>query len=259
MPTEKSTINWYNKNATGYVAHVRNTNESIYHSLYEKPAMYGLVPNLRGKKVISLGCGSGEDSIHLKKRGAKESIGIDISTELIKIAQKSYPTCSFYVMNMEKLKFSNNTLDFAYSSLAIHYLENWTPVFKEVYRVLKPNSYFLFSCGHPTRTAMASFNNKTEESSKLETTKNKISGKVKIVGSYLDRKKLSGGFGKNTVTTWRKSFSEISSEILSAGFLIERIEEPRPLKKMETLSPQTYKKLNKIPEFVIFRLFKPSN
>lgn len=257
MPTGKQTINWYNKNADKYTAHVRDPQDSVYHAYYEKPAMYSLVPNIKNKKVISLGCGSGEDSSRLKKLGAKKSVGIDISTGLLKIAKESHSECDFQIMDMEHLKFPNSSFDFAYSSLAIHYLEDWTKVFKEVFRVLKPNSYFLFSCGHPVKYAMRSANTDTHIFSKLEIAKNIKTGKITVTGDYLKRRKLIDGFGKNSVTTWRKSFSEISSEIASSGFLIERIIDPKPLKKLQNIYPEKFKKLSKIPEFAIFRLLKP--
>ena len=257
MPTDRQTIDWYNNNAEKYAQHVRNNQDSVYHAYYEKPAMYKLLPPLSGKRVISLGCGSGEDSSYLKKSGAKESVGIDISSELIKIAETSHPECEFHIMDMENLDFPDSSFDFAYSSLAIHYLEKWDSVFKEVYRILKPNSFFLFSCGSPVRYFMEGSETENESINKLEISKNKITKEVTIIGDYLGRKKLTDGFGKDTVTTWCKSFGEISSEISSSGFLIERIVEPKPLKELADIFPEKYKKLSKISEFVIFRLLKP--
>lgn len=97
----------------------------------------------------------------------------DLSDELITIAKKSYPECEFQVMDMQKLDFSEDTFDFVYSSLAIHYVEDWNKVFKEVYRVLKPNSCFLFSCGHPVRFAMDDGGNAEHLVKKLEIIKEK--------------------------------------------------------------------------------------
>src|SRR6266850_4009521 len=151
MSTDKNVIKWYNDNAEEYVKHVRNDKDSVYHTYYEKPAMYDLLPDLANKTVLSLGCGSGEDSEYLRKIGAKKSVGIDISEKLIEIAKLSYSDCEFLAMDMEKLNFPEESFDLVYSSLAINYIEDWTNVFKEVYRVLKPNSFFLFSCGHPVR------------------------------------------------------------------------------------------------------------
>jgi len=259
MSTNKKTINWYNKNAIEYTQHVRDKKDSIYHSLYEKPAMYKLIPNIKNKKVISLGCGSGEDSNYLKKIGASKSIGIDISKNLIEIARKSYPDCNFEYMNMEKLNFPNNSFDFAYSSLAIHYIKDWTKVFKEVYRVLKPNSYFLFSCEHPIKTSMmVSKNDESEKIKQLAIIKNKITNETNIIGNYLEKRPLETKFSINeeTVTTWHKSIGEIVKEINKTGFLIENFVEPKPKLKMKAISNYDYKKLSEIPEFMIFKLIK---
>lgn len=259
MSTTKKTINWYNKNAREYTKHVRDRNDSIYHSLYEKPSMYRLIPNIKNKKVISLGCGSGEDSNYLKKLGASKSVGIDISKNLIEIAKTTYPNCIFETMDMEKINFKDKSFDFAYSSLAIHYIKDWSNVFKEVYRILKPNSYFLFSCGHSIKSSMiVSKNDEKEKIRQLSIIKNKKTNKVDIIGNYLNRRKLDIKFGinKKNVTTWHKSISEIAAEINKAGFLIENFIEPKPKLKMKSISINDYNQLNKIPEFMIFKLVK---
>lgn len=258
MSTDKESIEWYNENAEEYTKHVRTTDDSVYHSYYEKPAMYELLPNLQNKKVLSLGCGSGEDSEYLRKKGAVQSVGIDISEKLIEIAKTSYPECEFSIMDMEKLDFSDESFDFIYSSLAIHYIKDWTSVFMEAYRVLKPNSFFLFSCGHPIRTAMETTKNDEKESVRqLGVIKNKTTDELSIIGNYLDRKSLSDTLGKvGTVTSWHKSISEIVQEARTAGFVIENFVEPKPLPEMEAISPRSYKKLSKIPEFMIFKLIK---
>lgn len=253
MSTDKNSIDWYNANARDYTA---DSSSSPYHQFYEKPAMYGLIPDIKGKTVLSLGCGAGTDSSYLKSLGVDKSVGIDISSEQIKLANEIHPECDFKVMDMEHLDFPDSIFDFAYSSLAIHYIEDWTTVFKEVYRVLKPNSYFLFSCGHPVKYAMDGVNTDTDWVNKLEIAKNKETKEYRITGDYIARKKLPDGFGKNTITCWRKSYAEISSEIKSSGFLIEQIIDPMPTEGMKEEFLEKYKKLNKIPEFTIIRLIK---
>lgn len=254
MSTDKKSIDWYNQNAKNYNdAHVVG---SPYHKYYEKPAMYSLVPNIDSKNVLSIGCGAGIDSAHLKVLGAEKSVGIDISSGQIDIAKQEHPECQFEVMDMENLSFGDETFDFVYSSLAIHYVEDWTSVFKEVYRVLKPNSYFLFSCGHPVKYSMESVDTETSRVHRLEISKNKNTKEYTITGDYIARKKIPDAFGENTITCWRKSFEEISGEIQKSGFLIERMIAPTPLDQMKNEFPGDYQKLTKIPEFVILRLIK---
>ncbi len=257
MSTNDATIKWYNKNAQGYAAHVRDASDSVYHAYYEKPAMYALIPSLKGKSVLSLGCGSGEDTKYLKKRGAARSVGIDISKGLIDIARQSHPTCEFSVMDMEQLTFSKESFDFAYSSLAIHYIEDWTRVFKKVFTILKPGSRFLFSCGHPVYSALALTSSRRNIALRqLAIIRDEKNNTAEIVGDYLTRKKINDAFGRNTVTVWHKSISEIIGEATSAGFLVEKCIEPLPLEKMKEIRPRDYAILNKIPNFIIFRLIK---
>ncbi len=257
MSTDDRSRQWYEENAEAYTKHVRDGNDSVYHSMYEKPVMYELLPDLSGKSVISLGCGSGEDCHYLQTHGANEVTGIDLSDKLIDIAASSYPECDFKTMDMEHLDFPDQSFDLAYSSLAIHYIEDWHQVFSEVYRVLKPGAYFLFSCNHP----VASSPEVTQDDEKLRTTqltrtRDKSTGTITIIGDYVTRRALSS-HGDMAVTTWHKSIDEIATEATDEGFLIANIREPKPKKEMEKLFPNDYLTLRKIPYFIIFKLLKP--
>jgi len=256
MSTDKKSRQWYEDNADNYAAHTRDPNESIYHSLYEKPAMYSMLPDLTGMSVLSLGCGSGEDCNYLQAHGAKNVTGIDLSANLIEIASKSYPECQFKVMDMEQLDFSDESFEFAYSSLAMHYIEDWSQIFREVYRVLKPNSYFLFSCNHPVETAMdITQNDDANKMRQLSRSTNKTTGDITIVGDYMARKSSSDATDFE-VTTWHKPVGEISSEAVSAGFLIAGIHDPKPLERMREVSPGSFEVLSKIPCFMMIKLIK---
>lgn len=154
MSTDRNTIHHYNANAQRYHGHVSNPDDSPFHAYYEKPAIRAELPNLKGLDVISIGCGSGVDTRWLADHGAKKVVGIDISEGLIAIAQKENPDIEFHEMDMEKLDFPDESFDLAYSSLAIHYVSDWTKPLKEAYRVLRPGGQYVFSCGHPIDSAM---------------------------------------------------------------------------------------------------------
>jgi ubiquinone/menaquinone biosynthesis C-methylase UbiE len=256
MSTDERTVKWYNDHADEYTQHVRNPDESIYHSLYEKPAMYDLAPDLKDLAVISLGCGSGEDCNHLKQVGAEHVAGVDISSGLIDVANSSYPECEFRVMDMEQLDFPDASFGFAYSSLAVHYLEKWDKMLGEVYRILKPGSFFLFSCNHPVYSAMeVTQDNQETKVQQLSRTRDVKADTVNIVGDYVTRRSLQLN---DSWITWHKSIGEISQEATAAGFMIAGVHEPQPLQEMAKISPRDYDTLTKIPNFVIFKLWKPS-
>ncbi len=256
MSTDEKSLKYYKENAQKYTDHVRNSKNSVYHSYYEKPAMYALLPDVKGQTVLSIGCGSGEDSKYLKDKGAEKSIGIDITKELIDIAKNSYKDCEFHVMDMEVIDFPDESFDFVYSSLAIHYIENWENVFRNAYRILKKNSNFLFSCNHPVRFAMDSFTENNMWVRRLEISKNISTNELSFSGNYLEKRKINDVLGKDTVNAWSMPIGDITKMITNAGFVIESIIEPRPLEEMKSIDPNAYLKLSKIPEFIIFKLLK---
>lgn len=123
------------------------------HSMVEKPMMQSMLFDLTGKKVLMLGCGTGDESILLKEFGASDITGVDLSEVSVNIANECYPDCTFKVMDMHKLDFEDETFDFVYSSLTVHYSDKPEEVYKEVNRVLKKDGKLLFSIGHPLRWA----------------------------------------------------------------------------------------------------------
>lgn len=127
------------------------------HRFVEKPMMKSMMPNLKNKKILMLGCGTGEECNLLEMFGAdrKNLVGMDLSKEFIRIAKKTHPDVEFIVGDMNSLSFKENTFDFVYSSLAIHYSSTPDKTYKEVYRVLKKDGLFLFSVGHPIRWSSA--------------------------------------------------------------------------------------------------------
>ena len=127
--------------------------ETKPHRFSEKPMMKSMLPSLKGKRILMLGCGTGEESRLLKEFDATDITGIDLSSESIKIAKETYPDIEFIVGDMHKLPFEDSSFDFVYSSLAIHYSSDPKSVYQELYRILKPDGLLLFSVGHPLRWA----------------------------------------------------------------------------------------------------------
>lgn len=123
------------------------------HRFVEKPMMKSMMPDLTLKKILMLGCGTGEETELLQLFGAdiNNLIGIDLSEESIKIAKETYPNIDFRVSDMNELPFMDESFDFVYSSLTIHYTKTPNKVYDEVYRVLKKDGLLLFSVGHPIR------------------------------------------------------------------------------------------------------------
>ena len=92
---------------------------------------------------LDLGCGLGWYVQKMNEIGYNE-IGMDYSSNAVKIAKKEIHSSYFITGSAEKLPFKNESLDFVYSINMFHHLSGrmQKTAFNEVERVLKPNGYF---------------------------------------------------------------------------------------------------------------------
>jgi SAM-dependent methyltransferase len=101
--------------------------QSAWNSLYERPAMIAMLPDVRGKRVLDVGCGTGPISAWVAAHGA-DVTGFDLSPSMIRHAKgRGVPNASFRVADLsEPLSFlEDRSFDVAVASLAFHYLRDW--------------------------------------------------------------------------------------------------------------------------------------
>jgi len=101
---------------------------------------FHLLGDIRGRKVLDYGCGSGADAVLLAARGASV-IGVDISPDLIEIARKRASTYGFAIefkaASAYDLGLPGNSVDLVFSHAILHHLD-LPAARREVQRVLKP-------------------------------------------------------------------------------------------------------------------------
>ena len=74
-------------------------------NLFEIPALFSMLPDLKNKRVLDLGCGFGEHCKRFIECGAKKVVGIDISEKMLEVArnENSDPNIIYINMPMEKI------------------------------------------------------------------------------------------------------------------------------------------------------------
>ena len=252
MPTDKKSINEYNSHFEVWAG-----KKGIAHTHLEKPAMYSALGRVRGKTILCLGCGNGEECAHIKSLGARRVVGVDIAPRMIDYARKSYPGIEFKVMDMEKLKFPQSTFDLVFSSLVLHYVKDWSVVLAEVKKVLKKDGIFLFSCHNPVYWGAIITEGGDEKSRVLGYKRNKKTKKIEVYGDYLTVRKIHDTWFDNfKVTYYHKPFSSILKDMLASGFNIVGCIEPKPLRSAKKIDYVFWKKASRLPLFMIFKLQK---
>lgn len=225
----------------------------------ERPAMWSLLPDLRGKKVLCVGCGTGEECGELLERGA-EVWGIDASTESVKLAAEAFPSATFATMDMHKLDFADQMFDFAYSGLTLHYTEHIDQVLSEMKRVLKPGGVVQFSVGHPIKWA-AEFKRDPQDENKKSFIigYDTYSSPAHVYGDYLNVTKVTQKpQNYPTITYWNRPISSYLRIIREQGLELLDFVEPPVLPAVKEVDSEYFDVHSKIPQFMVFVAKKPA-
>ena len=223
--------------------------EGNANDLFEIPALLSMMPDLKGKRVLDLGCGYGEHCKLFVDRGAKRVLGIDISQKMLEIAEaeNSDPKIEYRNMPMENVSSISEAFDVAVSSLALHYVEDFAGVVKSVYHLLDQGGSFLFSQEHPLVTCHSRGSRWTKDEN----------------GKKLHLNLSDYGVSGERTTTWfvddlkiyHRTFSEIINTLTEVGFSIEKMIEPLPSKELLEQYPE-HKDLFHKPDFLLLKVRK---
>lgn len=195
----------------------RNAND-----LVEIPNFRKLIPNVKEKKILDLGCGYGENDKYCRDLGAKEILGIDISEHMIKIAEKNNTdeNIKYKVMAMEDISKIKEKFDIVISSLAFHYVKDYEKLIKDIYNLLNDNGILIFSIDHPLRIA-----SKFEPWMKKNYTE--INGKWFLLVSDYNREGIrEKEWNGVMVKKYHRNFSSLINGLVNSGFKIDKILEP---------------------------------
>ncbi len=110
-----------------------------------------IVSDYGKKRILDVGCGTGEFALRLKdRRKDLEIYGMDLSNEMIQVArQKVRPYChvDFRVGDVEELPYEDNYFDCLTCSHSFHHYPNKKKAVREMYRVLRPEGTIMIIDG----------------------------------------------------------------------------------------------------------------
>jgi len=115
----------------------------------EENAMLPLLPNLKGKTVVDLACGSGRYGRLSLERGASYVIGVDDSPAMIAVGLRAGVKLRFLEASMAEVPLQAGVADVVVCALAIGHVPEVEPVICEISRLLKPGGIALISDFHP--------------------------------------------------------------------------------------------------------------
>jgi ubiquinone/menaquinone biosynthesis C-methylase UbiE len=169
------------------------------------------------------------------RRGA-HVVGFDQSPALVELARRRTDgAVDLRVHDLaEPLDWvADACFDLVVLALTLNYVDNRLAMLREFRRVLLPEGALVISTTHPTADW------------------------ERLGGSYFAAESVEESLSPQhdwPVRAWRRPLAAVCDEFSTAGFLIERLVEPRPVPEMAVRDPESYARLEHAPAFIAFRL-----
>ena len=170
-----------------------------------------LFPNLCGKKVFDIGCGSGHSLNWCAEKGASELWGLDISTKQIENA-KQLLKGKGYAPNLLNFPMESNSgipkeyFDVVYSIYAIGWTTDLQATLNNIASYLKKDGIFIFSWDHPLMRCV-----------------NVQDDKIVFDGCYFNEDNLSCMLRGNEITIRNRKMSTYINSLAKSGLMVEQL------------------------------------
>ena len=201
-----------------------------------------LIPDLKNKNVLDLGCGFGWHCRYAREQKASYVTGVDISDRMIERAREMTrdPLITYIKAPIEDIDFSNSQFDVVISSIAFHYIESFKSISGKIYNYLKPGGSFVFSVEHPI------FTSNEKQDWYYDEHGNRLHWPV---DNYQIEGMRETIFLTENVTKYHRTISTYINELIDKGFTLSRVKESFPSDEM--LKDPGMKDENRRPMFLM--------
>lgn len=220
-------------------------------NLIEIPQIKEMLPNLKDKRILDLGCGTGDMDRYFVENGAKFVLATDISENMINVAKavNASDNIDYRVLKMEDISTLSQKFDIVYSSLAFHYIEDFDKLLKDIYALLNPNGMLIFSQESPINMATAKLS---------ETAKNKIvidGVQYHLLSGYCNEGERKVFWNDTFVTKYHRTYATLVNTLIKNSFEIIEIKDSYASPEAIDLCPKYKYQIDK-PYFTYVKALK---
>jgi ubiquinone/menaquinone biosynthesis C-methylase UbiE len=196
----------------------------------EWPALRSMLPGLQGLCVLDLGCGFGWFCRWAQEMGAERVLGVDLSENMLARAraQRQDPGVTYCLANIENLELPDAFFDLVYSSLTLHYIEDFGAVCATIRRLLAPRGHLVFSVEHPIFTAPSHPGWQTRPDG----------SKVWPINDYLLEGRRVTDWITPGVVKYHRTVASYVNSLLEQGFRLVHLEEWGPSREQIAERPE---------------------
>ncbi|WP_321921785.1 class I SAM-dependent methyltransferase [Paraburkholderia guartelaensis] len=207
----------------------------------EWPAIRALLPDLRGKRVVDLGCGFGWASRWMREQGAASVLGIDISQSMIARARADTADLAieYRIGDLDTLSLPCEAFDLVYSALAFHYVADFARLVHILRGALASAGQLVFTIEHPVYMAAANPHWISGEAGDQRGRKT-----WPVNGYAMEGERRTDWFVKG-VLKYHRTLGTTLNTLIDAGFHIQRVNEFAPTPEQTRQTPALAEELER--------------
>lgn len=214
----KETTSWGTV-ADWYDSHLKEDKDSYQRKLI-LPNLLRIMAITPGQKVLDVACGSGFFSKAFSEAGALVT-GVDISPELIALAQKNAPDGRFYAVKSHELSIiPSHSIDKISIILALQNIEKAKETLVECRRVLKTSGQLFVVLNHPAFRIPKASSWEWDDEQNIQ---------YRRIDAYMSESKtpiiMHPGKSSETTVSFHRPLQFYMKSLFGSGFLLGRFEE----------------------------------
>ena len=215
-----------------------STDTVHYGNALASESEFRLLGDVRGKRVLDLGCGTGQAAIALARQGATV-IAVDASGDQIEVAReraaRAEVRIEWHRSDLADLAFLRaDSIDIAFSAYAVGEIDDLSRLFRQVHRVLRHHGPFVFSHEHPL--ALATAQDAPAPGTVPGPPEARAEGVV-VRRSVFDPSPLGVERSGEQITLYPRTIADELTTLHRAGFRIDVLLEPAPVGDDRALLP----------------------
>ena len=218
----------------------------LWHRAIIDPTLLRVVGDVKGLRLLDLGCGNGYLTRRWARQGARTALGVDRSVPTLEFArrrERAHPSGARFLEGdaAHLPELEDSAFDLVVANMSLQDIADGEGTVREVARLLTPQGRFVFSLSHPCFDLDERSGWVVERVREPDGTWHNVVWRK--VRAYRDEREVrvpwkisetETGF----TTSYHRTLSTLSRWLRAHGLAIHRLEEPAPLPEAVRSSPQ---------------------